>query len=113
MTVGRNQGRGASTLEISNEGIIPSGHLEKCSKPRDFSSKMMQQDLFGEDNLDNLEKLLTDVGRPDLVKRVTAYRQSESPGNVIALDFLYFYLSWLIFDIITSRIYIYLYNCGK
>ena len=75
------------------KGYIPSGHLEKCSKPRDFSSKMMQQDLFGEDNLDNLEKLLTDVGRPDLVKRVGAYRQSESPGNVIALDFLYFYLS--------------------
>ena len=67
---------------------------------------MMQQDLFGEDNLDNLEKLLTDVGRPDLVKRVRAYRQSESSGNVIVLDFLYFYLSWLIFDIITSRIYI-------
>ena len=93
-------------MKILMKGYIPSGHLEKCSKPRDFSSKMMQQDLFGEGNLDNLEKLLTDVGRPDLVKRVRAYRQSESSGNVIVLDFLYFYLSWLIFDIITSRIYI-------
>ena len=89
------------------EGPIPSGHLEKCSKPRDLFSKMIHKDLLGEDNLDYLEKLLTSVRRPDLVERVRAYRQSESPGNVIALDFIYFYLSWMIFDIITSRIYIY------
>ena len=91
------------------QGSIPSGHLEKCSKPRDLFSKMLQQGLLGEDNLDNLEMLLTSVERPDLVERVRAYRPSESPGNVIALDFLYFYLSWMIFDIITSRIYIYIY----
>ena len=86
--------------------LIPPGHLEKCSKPRDLFSRMIQQDLLGEDNLGFLEELLAVVNRLDLVKRVRAYRQSESPGNVIALDFLYFYLSWLILDIITSRIYI-------
>ena len=89
------------------QGSIPLGYLEKCSKPRDLFSKMIHQGLLGEDKLDYLEKLLTSVRRPDLVERVRAYRQSESPGNVIALDFLYFYLSWMIFDIITSRIYIY------
>ena len=75
------------------QGLIPLGHLEKCSKPRDLFSRMIRQDLLGEDNLDYLEKLLTGVNRLDLVKRVRAYRQSESPGNVTALDFLYFYLS--------------------
>ena len=89
--------------------FIPSGYLEKCSKPRDLFSRMIHQGLLGEDNLDYLEILLTSLRRPDLVERVRAYRQSESPGNVIALDFLYFYLSWMIFDIITSRIYIYIY----
>ena len=88
------------------QGLIPLGHLEKCSQPSDLLSIMIRQDLLGEDNLDYLEELLTDVKRLDLVQRVRAYRQSESPGNVIALDFLYFYLSWLILDIITSRIYI-------
>ena len=88
-------------------GIIPSGPLEACSKPRDLFSKMIHQCLLEEDKLDYLENLLTSVRRPDLAERVRAYRQSESPGNVIALDFLYFYLSWMIFDIITSRIYIY------
>ena len=53
---------------------------------------MIRQNLLGEDNLDNLEKLLTGVKRLDLVKRVRAYRQSESPGNVTALDFLHFSL---------------------
>ena len=71
---------------------IPSGHLEKCSKPRDLFSKMIQQGLLGEDNLGNLEKLLTDVRRLDLAKRVTAFRQSESPGNVTALGFPHFSL---------------------
>ena len=85
---------------------IPEGILENCGKPRDLFSKMLKMALLGEDNLDYLEKLLTTVRRPDLVERVRAYRQSESPGKVIALDFLYFYLSWMIFDIITSRIYI-------
>ena len=93
-------------LKFILQGSIPSGHLEKCSKPRDLFSKMLQQGLLGEDNLDYLEKLFIDVQRLDLVKRVRAYRQRESPGNVTALDFLYFYLSWLILDIITSRIYI-------
>ncbi|XP_066027018.1 uncharacterized protein [Pocillopora verrucosa] len=67
-------------LKFLLKGSIPSGHLEKCSKPRDLFSKMIQQGLLGEDNLGNLEKLLTDVRRLDLVKRVTAYRQSESPA---------------------------------
>ena len=75
------------------QGSIPLGYLEKCSKPRDLFSKMIHKDLLGEDKLDNLEKLLTSARRPDLVERVRAYRQSQSPGNVIALDFLYFYLS--------------------
>ena len=88
------------------QGLIPSGHLEKCSKPRDLFSRMIRQGLLREDNLDYLEKLFMDVQRLDLVKRVRAYRQRESPGNVTVLDFLYFYLSWLILDIITSRIYI-------
>ena len=79
-------------LKFILQGSIPSGHLEKCSKPRDLFSKMLQQGLLGEDNLDNLEKLLTDVKRLDLVKRVRVYRQSELPGNVIALDFLHFSL---------------------
>ena len=74
------------------EGSIPSGPLENCSKPRDLFSKMIHLCLLGEDNLDYLEKLLTDVKRLDLVKRVRAYRQSESPGNVTALDFLHFSL---------------------
>ena len=79
-------------LKFLLQGLIPLGHLEKCSKPRDLFSKMLQQGLLGEDNLDNLEKLLKDVKRLDLVKRVRAYRQSESPGNVTALDFLHFSL---------------------
>ena len=91
------------------QGVISSRNLEECSKARELFQKMVKQGLLGEDNLDNLAKLLTDVRRLDLVKRVRAYQQSELPGNVIALDFLYFYLSWLIFDIITSRIYIYIY----
>ena len=95
------------------QGSIPSGHLEKCSKPRHLFSKMIHQCLLGEDNLDYLEILLTSLRRPDLVERVRAYRQSESPSNVIALDFLYFYLSWMIFDIITSRIYIYITDWKK
>ena len=74
------------------QGLIPIGYLENCSKPRDLFSRMIRQDLLGEDNLDYLEKLLTDVKRLDLVKRVRAYRQSESPGNVTALDFLHFSL---------------------
>ena len=52
------------------QGSIPLGYLEKCSKPRDLFSKMLNMDLLGEDNLDYLEKLLTDVKRLDLVKRV-------------------------------------------
>ena len=79
-------------LKFLLQGPIPLGHLEKCSKPRDLFSRMIRQDLLGEDNLDYLEKLLTDVKRLDLVKRVRAYRQSESPGNVTALDFLHFSL---------------------
>ena len=79
-------------LKFILQGSIPSGHLEKCSKPRDLFSKMIQQGLLGEDNLGNLEKLLTDVRRLDLVKRVTAFRQSESPGNVTALGFPHFSL---------------------
>ena len=79
-------------LKFLLQGLIPLGNLEKCSKPRDLFSRMIRQDLLGEDNLDYLEKLLTDVKRLDLVKRVRAYRQSESPGNVTALDFLHFSL---------------------
>lgn len=56
-------------------GLIPAGHLEECRTPRDLFTKMMQQGLLGEDNLDNLERLLTEVNRLDLVQRVIAYRQ--------------------------------------
>ena len=94
------------SMKFLLQGLIPLEHLEQCSQPSDLVSIMIRQDLLREDNLDYLEELLTDIKRLDLAQRVRAYRQRESPGNVIALDFLYFYLSWLILDIITSRIYI-------
>ena len=94
------------SMKFLLQGLIPLEHLEKCSQPSHLVSIMIRQDLLREDNLDYLEELLTDIKRLDLAQRVWAYRQRESPGNVIALDFLYFYLSWLILDIITSRIYI-------
>ena len=94
------------SMKFLLQGLIPLEHLEKCSQPSDLVSIMIRQDLLREDNLDYLEELLSDIKRLDLAQRVRAYRQRESPGNAIALDFLYFYLSWLILDIITSRIYI-------
>lgn len=75
-------------LKFLLRGLIPAGHLEECRKPRDLFTKMMQQGLLGKDNLDNLQELLTDVNRLDLVQRVIAYRQSESPGvEVVCFSF--------------------------
>lgn len=66
---------------------IPLGILEKCLTPRQLFTRMMQQSLLGEDNLDNLQQLFTVAQRSDLAKRVRDFKQSslevetELPGN--------------------------------
>lgn len=61
------------------QDTIPLAHLEKCSTPRQLFTIMIQQDLLGEGKLANLEKLLTEVQRHDLVKRLEVYKQRELP----------------------------------
>ena len=76
-------------LKFLLQKSIPLGHLEKCLTARQLFTRMMQQSLLREDNLDNLEKLFTEVRRHDLVEHVRVYKQScvqvecELPGNVI------------------------------
>ena len=66
---------------------IPLGILEKCLTARELFSRMIQTSLLGEGNLDNLEKLFTDIQRSDLAERVKVFKQSsmevecELPGN--------------------------------
>lgn len=68
------------------QDTIPLAHLEKCSTPRQLFTIMIQQDLLGEGKFANLEKLLTEVQRHDLVKRLEVYKQSELPGNEMTVD---------------------------
>ena len=74
-------------LKFLLQGIIPLGFLEKCHKARQLFSCMMQKSLLGEDNLDNLEKLLEEVQRSDLAERVRVFKRStmevdcELPGK--------------------------------
>jgi len=56
---------------------IPLGILEKCLTPRQLFTRMMQQSLLGEDNLDNLQQLFTVAQRSDLAKRVRDFKQSS------------------------------------
>ncbi|KAL9955973.1 hypothetical protein ACROYT_G037382 [Oculina patagonica] len=63
-------------LKFLLEGNIPLGILEKCQTPRQLFSRMIQQSLLGEDNLDNLEQLFKEVKRSDLVERVRVFKQS-------------------------------------
>ena len=71
---------------LLNENI-PLGILEKCLTARELFSRMMQQSLLGEGNLDNLQQLFTAAQRSDLAERVRVFKQSfvevdsELPGN--------------------------------
>ncbi|KAJ7373679.1 Caspase 8, apoptosis- cysteine peptidase, like 2 [Desmophyllum pertusum] len=56
---------------------IPLGILEKCLTARQLFSRMIQTSLLGEGNLDNLEKLFTDIQRSDLAERVKVFKQSS------------------------------------
>ena len=79
-------------LKFLLQKSIPLAHLEKCLTSRQLFTRMMQQSLLGEDNLDNLEQLFTEVRRHDLVRHVRDYKQScvqvecELPGNVIYVN---------------------------
>lgn len=74
-------------LKFLLQGNIPLGILEKCLTARQLFTRMMQQSLLGEDNLDNLEQLFTEAQRSDLAERVRVFKQSsveverELPGN--------------------------------
>ena len=74
-------------LKFLLHGNIPLGILEKCLTPRQLFTRMMQQSLLGEGNLDNLQQLFIDAQRSDLAERVRVFKQSsvevesELPGN--------------------------------
>lgn len=64
-------------LKFLLHGNIPLGILEKCLTPRELFTRMMQQSLLGEGNLDNLQQLFTAAQRSDLAERVRVFKQSS------------------------------------
>lgn len=64
-------------LKFLLHGNIPLGILEKCHTPRELFTRMMQQSLLGEGNLDNLQQLFTATQRSDLAERVRVFKQSS------------------------------------
>lgn len=64
-------------LKFLLHGNIPLGILEKCLTPRELFTRMMQQSLLGEGNLDNLQQLFTAAQRSDLAERVRDFKQSS------------------------------------
>lgn len=64
-------------LKFLLHDIIPLGILEKCLTPRELFTRMIQQSLIGEGNLDNLQQLFTAAQRSDLAERVRVFKQSS------------------------------------
>ena len=76
------------SLKFMLETHIPAGTLEKCKTARQLFKRMKQQSLLRSNNLDFLERLLTEAKRSDLVEIVKDFKgqptmemDSGYPGN--------------------------------
>ena len=76
------------SLKFMLDNHIPAGTLEKCKTARQLFKRMKQQSLLRSNNLDFLERLLTEAKRSDLVEIVKDFKRQPTmeidsgyPGN--------------------------------
>ena len=62
------------SLKFLLENYIPAGTLEECKTARNLFKCMKQKGLLGYNNLDFLEKLLTEAKRLDLLEIVKEFK---------------------------------------